>query len=176
MRSFCSNHYRRFLRYGEPTAGRVPDGQRLAEIHAAIATVTDDCIEWQGATSKGYGLISHQGKNVTASRVALQLFTGQDGRGLHACHGPCHNTLCINVRAGHVYWGTVADNKNDRRRDGTSDDGEAHSNSKLKAEQVRWLRSRAAEGATHQSLADTLDISRRHITDIINRNRWSWLE
>lgn len=54
--------------------------------------------------------------------------------------------------------------------------GEKHPQSKLTNEKVRQIRLMAQQGLTHQAISDKVGISRRHITDIINRICWGWLD
>lgn len=71
-----------------------------------------DCWEWQGTTTRGYGI--HSGDNnkiVRANRFAYENYVGPipDGHGvLHKCDNP----LCVNWQS-HLFTGTQKDNMED---------------------------------------------------------------
>lgn len=44
--------------------------------------------------------------------------------------------------------------------------------SKLSRRDVQMIRALAEAGLTHESIARKFDVSRRHVTDIVNGNRW----
>ena len=82
------------------------------------------CLEWQGATQKGYGAIrigGKSGKTVRVHRISLELRCGSAPEGKkHALH-TCNNRLCVNP--WHLYWGDDADNQRDRQKDGVAKGG-----------------------------------------------------
>lgn len=82
----------------------------------------DRCVIWPFAMEKtGYGVLKYNGKKVTASRMALFLFTGYDPVDLDAAHGPCHNRACCNPHPDHgMRWATRQQNMMDMRRDGSA--------------------------------------------------------
>jgi hypothetical protein len=79
---------------------------------------------WKGTRRPIFRATSGQGKDspVYAHRYALALTDGVDLKarvGLHACHvRECSNPKCVN--GAHLYWGTDAENREDRRSNGTS--------------------------------------------------------
>lgn len=71
----------------------------------------DECWLWRGDRLKGYGLLSHKGKNRRAHRVSWELANQQEiPAGLHACHS-CDNPSCVNP--SHIWLGTQQDNMAD---------------------------------------------------------------
>ena len=120
----CHMHYNRRARSGDAgPAGQLQasPGQLLRDFWRLANRITDDCIVWpHSPTSSGYGTIQVEGQRKLTHRLALAYFTGDDGSGMLAIHGPCHNRLCMNARGGHLRWGTQVENMADRHRDGTA--------------------------------------------------------
>lgn len=74
--------------------------QPLADVSAKYETYVvrrghDDCWDWRGAKSKGYGIATIAGRNARAHRISYFLHYGhlpQDAIILHLCHNPsCTN-------------------------------------------------------------------------------------
>jgi hypothetical protein len=57
--------------------------------------VTDNCWEWTGAKSAGYGVVGIKGKNVGVHRVVYELLIGNIPDGMHLDH-LCRNPSCVN--------------------------------------------------------------------------------
>ena len=69
------------------------------------------CWEWKGhRNTGGYGVITHNGRDHTASRVSWEIHFGPIPDGLSICHH-CDNPPC--VRPDHLFIGTHSDNMRD---------------------------------------------------------------
>lgn len=177
-RGWCSKHHTRWLRYGDPMAGKshAATGVRLAEFARLAAVESDEHVYWSGPIDRGgYGLLS--------SRQAIPLRVHSEAlrrrvpapEGMQACHVPglgC-GRHCMNYR--HLYWGTAAQNAADRDIDGTAR-GEGVGNARLTEADVRSIRYLAATGLTHRQIADRFDVTRSNVSLIIKRHTWAWLD
>lgn len=129
---FCSKHYQRWRAHGDPATKLTLKGEPL-EVRFAVRVERrgpDECWPWTGSTDRqGYGMLSVNGKNVGAHRVALFLATGV-WPVLDTLHS-CDNPPCCNE--AHLSEGTHAENMRqmiERGRRATQR-GDAHPGSKL---------------------------------------------
>ena len=96
------------------------------------------CWEWSGARFwTGYGLVSINGKTVTAHRYAWQITKGPIPEGLLVLH-KCNNKICVNPE--HLYIGDYGDNMADRINSGSSHRDEKRLLCKLYDEEVQLVR------------------------------------
>lgn len=121
-RSWCSTHYMRWRKYGDPLSllnknlssleGWTPEQRFWAKVDKS-----GDCWNWTAARYhvNGYGCFGLNGKIQGAHRVAWQFIRGPIPRGMWVLHR-CDNRLC--VRPEHLFLGTHQDNMNDMWRKG----------------------------------------------------------
>lgn len=173
-RGWCSGHYARWRRHGDPTLGRTPVGEPHAFLEKAILMETDDCIEWPyGKTTFGYGTVYIEGMKCRAHRVVLERTCGPAPTDRHlAIHAPgiCHNPSCVNKR--HLRWGTYSENNSDKLIDGTDARGENHGNSTLNADQVLSIRDDIRDLS---KIAQEYQIHKETVRKIKLGVRWGWL-
>ena len=134
------------------------------------------CRLWDLSVDKtGYGKIKMKGKHLQAHRVAWEAYRGPIPEGKLICH-KCDVPSCINPN--HLYVGTFTDNNRDTiaRGKGYQVRGTDHGQCKLTEEQVYEIRDLSEAGVLSQREIGTIyNISRRHIYNLKNRNRWQWL-
>lgn len=98
-RGWCSRHWQRWKRHGNPIAGQKdrPDATPEDRFWASI-TRTDDCWKWTELLNDGgYGLIRVGRKNVRAHRFAWELLVGDIPKGMQIDHR-CRNRECVNPK------------------------------------------------------------------------------
>lgn len=119
--------------------------QRLKKLILSRAKkMRSGCVEWQGyINTNGYGTLNTKidGKyrQYRAHRVSYLLYNGDLEAGKMICHH-CDNRRC--VKPSHLYQGTAKDNIRDSIDRGTHyiPKGEMHHNSKLTADDIRFIR------------------------------------
>jgi hypothetical protein len=79
-------------------------------------------------------------------------------------------------RLENVIWGTASENQLDRRRHGTSPQGENHPKAIVTEEQVRDIRELLAAGYTTVAIAKRFGVNRYLISDIKRGRSWSYLK
>ena len=130
------------------------------------------CIEWVGASCRGYGSITLHGEKYKTHRVMYEEMFGDIPRGLFVCH-TCDNPSCVNPE--HLFLGSQLDNMRDMIAKGRQPDrsGENNPRSKLSKEDVLLIRRLAEEGTPRQKLSVMFDIGETQTRNIINKKQWS---
>lgn len=173
-RGWCSAHYQRWRRHGDPVGGRTPQGALTEFIEQAVAYQGDGCLPWPyGRDGYGYGMIRVDGGKTHAHRRVLQLSTGQSGDEMEAAHAPdvCHNPSCVNPR--HLRWVTRAENEADKLIDGTSNRGARNGRAKLTESDVLEIRD---DPRPQRVIAVDYGVTRQTVIGIKRRKRWAWLD
>jgi hypothetical protein len=168
LRGWCQAHYCRWLRHGDPLAGRTPNGALLAWLREAAQRHTDECLQWPfSSITNGYGSVMFNGRRRLAHHVVL-LLIGRElpPEGQEVRHS-CDNRRCANPR--HLSFGTRSDNMADMRERGRSRVGERNVNAKLTEAEVRAIRSSQARRVV---LAQRYGVSLGAIDHIMRRSTW----
>jgi len=169
-RGYCSAHYRRLLRHGDPTKGNADHGagDRWLKEHTAFSG--DECLIWPFSKSTaGYAYVRVKPKRnpQSAARVMCEWVKGPPPAQWYQAAHSCGNGSggCVNPK--HLNWKTPADNHADKRGHGTLMAGGSHYNAKLSDEDVAYIRS--MKGAVVQrQLAEQFGVSHALISSIIN--------
>jgi hypothetical protein len=177
---WCGNHYNRWRRHGDPTAGgsnrargadRAPRGEAPRFFEEALLLETDDCIIWPyGKERNGYGMFNHEGRVTTVHRAALIVSSGMERPGMDAAHR-CHVRACFNPR--HLSWKTRSDNLFEKAGIGTADRGGGPR--KFSEEAVREVFSMRHAGATISQIARYFDANWSTVQQILKRKTWAWV-
>lgn len=137
----------------------------------------DGCWIWTGAKSqKGYGLFTASGRQQKAHRLAFKLSGGKTTPEQPiVCHGPCHNTSCVNP--AHLSAGSCKKNIQDKERDGTKIVGIKNHQAKLDDDKVRSIRNRYADGTVPaHELASEYNVDPSIILDVVHRRTWAHVD
>lgn len=176
-KGYCARHRAKLAVYGTPLGGR--DGTRPGEplqwIKDNCNHQGDDCLPWPfEVTDYGYGTVRHKGRKRVASRVMCEFAHGAAPDHMDAAHR-CHNPICCNPK--HLKWATRSENNIDMFDNGTAMCGErVEWWVKLKEEDVRAIRSRAASGEMLKDIARDYPVNASQISRIVSRVRWGWLD
>lgn len=141
-RGWCSKHYTRWLRHGDPEAPSQQDPRPAAAFWSRVddSGGADACWPWTGRLrADGYGIaIKVEDRTDRPHRHALRLSLGRPiGRGLHAMHS-CDNPPCCNPK--HLREGTTQQNTQEAVARGRMQRGEERSQHVLSVEEVRDIR------------------------------------
>lgn len=176
-RGFCSLHYHRVRKYGDPTVRRsVPrPAQEWLAAHASY--LGDDCLTWPlHVGADGYGRAHHwdTGRLCTASRLMCILAHGEPPTPKHQAAHSCGNGNLACANPKHLYWATHTINQADREAHGTTNRGERQGQAKLTSadvlEIVQLLGSRS-----QTAIASTFGVNQSHISNIKRGKQWGWL-
>lgn len=159
---WCVAHYKRYNKYGNPTAGSSSHYKTPDVAFMARSVMNDSgCIEWTGSCDrKGYGQLRIGGKLVKAHRYAVERKNGPIASGMVVMH-TCDNPKCVNV--DHLRVGTQTDNVRDMdikgRRVNNQCRGMASYNAKITDDDVKAIRSdkrRQVDIAASYGIAQTV--------------------
>ncbi len=111
-------------------------------------------------------------KNVKIHQLVAAAFLGNRPRGTWVLHGPNGRN---DNSVSNLYYGTPAQNVQDKWRDGTIVLGEQHHKAKLTQQNVLAIRDCHAKGMTMKDIAKIYGVNQTAIHKIISRVNWKWL-
>ena len=111
-------------------------------------------------------------KTCTVHKLVAMAFLGPKPEGQWVLHGPNGKN---DNSVENLYYGTPAQNVQDKWRDGTVIIGEAHHKAKLKEADVIEIRRLYSEGFTQVKIAALYDVGSTAINKIVCRQNWKWL-
>lgn len=175
-RGWCSTHYNRWRRSGDPLGVRAVRGEPLQYFREVVLHhATQNCLLWPFARSSGYGTLTIDGRTQYVHRLVCEHVHGPapspDFQAAHSC-GAGHLGC---VSPGHLSWKTPAGNSVDKIEHGRTTRGERSASSKLTAEQVRTMRDLRAAGLPLRELSERFDIGIPTASQICSGKRWGWL-
>lgn len=172
-RGWCTGHYKRWRRHGDPLAGRIPNGEAAEFLAKAIAYEGDECLIWPYAKSaQGYGRININGRSSVVSRVICEEAHGSPPTPLHEAAHSCGNGHRGCIAKRHLSWKTPTENNADKITHGTSNRGEQHPMVKLTETQVLAI---LMDGRVYRVIADEYGISPITVSDIKRGRSWAWM-
>lgn len=111
-RGYCTKHYVRLMRYGDPVSRRNVSREELGYKLSFYIISNNGCWEWQkGFNSKGYPTLYHFGKKRYAHRLSYSHHNNVDIDSLDVVMHTCDNPKCINP--AHLVGGSQKDNIHD---------------------------------------------------------------
>lgn len=177
-RGWCNNHYRRWLKYGDPCGGGpmyAPKGEALAWLESQVYYSGSECLRWPFTTDNaGYAVIWNEGRQARAYRLMCELRWGPPPSPSHLAAHRCGCGKLGCIAPTHLYWATPKQNKADELVHGTRNRGEKRWNAKLTEADVREIRNLQGYLLPRQ-IADLFNVSRRQVAMIHNRKSWAWL-
>lgn len=175
-KGYCSAHYTRLLRHGDPLGGRIDHGEPIRFLKALIDHSGDACVAWPYAKlADGRGMIAGRSGVRPAARIMCTLAHGEpSSEDLEAAHS-CGNGHLACVNPNHLRWATRAENQADRALHGTANRGERQGRSKMKEADVLALRARYANGERLCDLAASSGFQVATIEAAVKGRSWRWL-
>lgn len=168
---YCADHYNRWKRYGDPTAGRIQRGAALRYYQDIALTYDgDECLIWPFSTNNGYGQLRYNGRPALVSRLVCEATHGPSPAGWHAAHS-CGNGDKGCVAKRHLSWKSPADNEADKRLHGTY--YARRGGAKLTVDDVRRIRDLRG-ASTNAAIAKQFGVTSKTVR-LIRQNR-TWLE
>jgi len=126
-----------------------------------------------------YGYLCLSGKingkqvNCFAYRVVWVYFNGEIPDNLQINH---INGIKTDNRLKNLEIVTQLENEKHAFKIGLKPNGEKHGRAKLTNEKVREIRNRYKKGELQRKIAKDFNISRQHISNIVNRKQWTHIE
>lgn len=160
-RLYCSAHYNRWRRHGDPLGGLTPDGAPMQFVQMVMDSETDECVLWPYGHARGYGYIHVGQSHPPTHRYVCELKHGPPpNENLDAAHR-CGIKLCCNPR--HIRWATRQENCLEKHEHGTMRKGANHHWSKFSPEDVAGMR--RLEGViTQGAIARKYGASRSYVS------------
>lgn len=172
---WCIAHHHRYLRHGDPLGGGTAWGAPMQWLRDHLNHIGDECLIWPFARrTSGYGEIYADGKMINAHRRMCELRHGPPPTPKHEAAHSCGKGHLGCVNGSHLRWATPAQNQADRLIHGTHKRGERQWMAKLTEADV--LAIRAMRGIPQWKIANRYGVDQSHISDIVHRKTWAWLD
>lgn len=175
-RGWCTMHYARWLRTGDPTICRkASPGIPYKFLMEKVFTYDgDECLKWPYAHTAGRGVLWLDGKRCLVPRLACESIHGPPPTPKHEEAHECgkgHEGCCT---PKHLTWKTSSENEADKIRHGTSPRGEKCGTAKLKAPQVAEIRLLLLGAVKQREIAEQYGVSQALISRIKIGKAWGW--
>ncbi len=179
----CNKHYMRLKTTGSvdclKLAPRGAPKKFIEDLLAGQIVAPDgECIIWPYGRNAGYAAVSSKrGSRKFVHQILCEALHGPPPP-KHECRHLCGKGADGCVTPAHLCWGTHHENMKDKTVHGAHNPprGEAQWMARLTADDIRMIRSLAADGHTQQSIADRYGVIQAHISAIVRRKKWAWLE
>lgn len=175
---WCSRHYRRWRRHGDPSVCKKTPNDEARRYYEDIVLAYrgTECLMWPYDVDRhGYARMMIQGRNKSVARLTCEHANGLPPTPNHDAAHSCGRGHMGCVATKHLRWATRKENVADTLEHGTRNRGSRNGRSKLIEAEIIEIR-RLQDQMTQQSLAGRFGVSRHHISNIVNRRSWDWLE
>jgi hypothetical protein len=174
-RGWCTAHYKRWRRHGDPMGGTAATGEAMRYYNEIVLPYDgDECLLWPYLkTPAGYGrMYVRPGRIEVVSRLLCREANGEPPTSKHDAAHSCGKGHLGCVTKRHLQWKTQIENAADKLLHGTDGRGEKHPLAKLTEAQVREIR---AATIPQKTLAAKFGVNRSTICQIKSGQRWGWL-
>lgn len=178
-RGWCSMHYQRWRKHGDPLAGkaRTSWGETERFLRDVVLTYEgDECLIWPYIKGRdGYGKIMRGKQQARVHRLVCEEVNGPPPTPAHVAAHSCGKGHLACVAKRHLSWKTIQENKDDELTHGTRKRGEQHYQAKLTENDVRVIL--ALKGKRQGAvLAKRFGVSISLIGSIQRGKCWAWLD
>lgn len=173
---FCSAHYERWKKHGDPLGGRTPNGESARYLEdVVLAYDGDECLTWPFFKNEnGYGWMRYEGVPQIVSRIICQRVHGPAPTSAHEAAHSCGKGHEACVTKGHLSWKTRAGNAADMVAHGNSHRGERSPVAKLTEAAV--LRMRGLKGTVSQKeISRMFGVTPSMVSLILSGKAWGHL-
>jgi hypothetical protein len=177
-KGFCSTHYSRFKKHGNPLGGRATARGELLRFFKEVVMPYEgvDCLVWPYARcSNGYGRVWKDDRLQGVHRLVCEETHGPPPTAQHEAAHSCGKGHEGCVTKGHLSWKTPKENQADKFSHNTHNRGERHPMAKLTEPDVREIRSLQGKERQHVT-AKRFGVSRNSVSNIQNGRTWLWLQ
>ena len=174
---YCSDHNSQWKRNGHPLSRfRSVRGEKVKWLQAHTEFSGDECLIFPfNMGPDGYGTVRIEGIAHRSAHAMLRLSEGEPPTDTHQCAHSCGKGHKGCVNPNHLRWATPLENHQDQILHGTRVKGDTHGMSKLTEKGVVAIR--ALKGKLIQrEIAEQFGVSASHVSGILSRKEWSWLE
>lgn len=175
-RGWCLSHYKRWLRHGDPTAGKAHiDANHKYLRDVVFKHKKNECLIWPFSKVGGVATIRWNGRTRIVSRIVCRHVNGPPPTRRHQAAHSCGRAKQGCIAPKHLRWATRKENEADKLLHGTHQLGERNSRAKLTEKDVRRIR-RLKGKMLHREIAEKFGVIRQTITRILSGKDWSWLK